>query len=252
MKGHSCTTQLLEVVDNLCGLLDNGDTVDMVYLDFAKASHSVPHRRLLFKLQQYGITGPILDWIKSFFLLRMQRVGVGGVMSSWVEVLSGVPQGSVLGPILFICYIYNMPDSIASFIYMYADDAKLFTTSRDQAMLQRDLDMLGEWSRIWQLTFNVDKCKVTQVGKPVEREPYVMQDVNGISYPLQAVEIRKGSRSKFKFSDHVEHAASKANQILELIRRSFTYLDIPLLKQLYTTLVRPHLEYGNTVWHPHF
>jgi len=69
-------------------------------------------------------------------------------MSSWVEVLSGVPQGSVLGPILFICYINDMPHSIASFIYMYADDAKLFTASRDQAMLQRDLDMLGEWSRV--------------------------------------------------------------------------------------------------------
>ena len=92
--------------------------------------------------------------------------------------------------------------------------------------------------------------------KPVEREPYVMQDVNGISYPLQAVEIEKDlgvwMDNKLKFSDHVEDAVSKGNQILGLIRRSFTYLDIPLLKQLYTTLVRPHLEYGNTVWHPHF
>jgi len=95
-----------------------------------------------------------------------------------------------------------------------------------------------------------------QVGKPVEWEPYVMQDVNGISYPLQAVEVEKDLSvwmdDKLKFSDHVEHAVSKANQILGLIRRSFTYLDIPLLKQLYTTLVRPHLEYGNTVWLPRF
>jgi len=167
-----------------------------------------------------------------------------------------VPQGSVLGPILLICYISDMPDSVASFIYMYADDAKLFTTSRDQAMLQKDLDMLVEWSQIWQFRFNVDKCKVMQVGKPVEREPYVMQDVNGIFCPLQAVEVEMDlgvwMDNKLKFSDHVEHAVSKANQILGLIRRSFTYLDIPLLKQLYTTLVRPHLEYGNTVWHPRF
>jgi len=82
-----------------------------------------------------------------------------------------------------------MPDSIASFIYIYADDAKLFMTGRDQAMLLKDLDMLGEWSQIWHLRFNVDKCKVMRVGKPVEREPYVMQGVNGISCPLQAVEV---------------------------------------------------------------
>ena len=172
--------------------------------------------------------------------------------------LGGGPQWSAarLGvrPILFICYINEMPDSIASFIYIYADDAKLFMTGRDQAMLLKDLDMLGEWSQIWHLRFNVDKCKVMRVGKPVEREPYVMQGVNGISSFLSPASCgsRNGSRcmDKLKFSDHVEHAVSKANQILGLIRRSFMYLDIPLLKQLHTTLVRPHLEYGNTVWHP--
>ena len=125
-------------------------------------------------------------------------------------------------------------------------------------MLQRDLEMLGEWSRVWQLRFNVDKCKVLQVGRAIESEPYVMQDENGISYPLQSVEEEKDHHlgvwidSKLKFSNHVEHAVSKANQILELIRRSFTYLDIPLLKQLYTSMVRPYLEYGNVVWHPLF
>jgi len=256
VKGRSCTTELLEVVDKLCALLDNGDTVDMVYLDFAKAFDSVLHRRLLFKLQQYGITGPLFDWIKSFLLSRMQRVGVGGAMSSRAEVLSGVLQGSVLGPILFICYVNDMPDSIAAFIYMYADNTKLFTSSTDRTVLQRDLDVLGEWSRSWQLRYNVDKCKVMQVGRPVEREAYVMQDINGISYPLQAVELEKDlsvwTDSKLTFSDHAEHAVSKANQILGLIGRTFTYLDIPLLEQLYTTMVRPHLEYSNTVWHPHF
>ena len=123
-------------------------------------------------------------------------------------------------------------------------------------MLQRDLEMLGEWSRVWQLRFNVDKCKVLQVGRPIESEPYVMQDENVISYPLQSVEEEKDLGvwidSKLKFSNHVEHAVSKANRILGLIRRSFTYLDIPLLKQLYTSMVRPYLEYGNVVWHPRF
>jgi len=98
----------------------------MVYLDFAKAFNSVPHRRLLVKLENYGIKGNILEWIQQFLTERRQQVGVHSTCSRWLPVLSGVPHGSVLGPILFICCINYMPDSISSVIYMYADDAKIF------------------------------------------------------------------------------------------------------------------------------
>jgi len=199
----------------------------------------------------------VLGWIRSFLTARLQKVAVGGALSSWVEVLSGVPQGSVLGPVLFVCYINDMPDTIASFVFMYADDAKVgrnINCDADRTELQMDLDKLGEWSAKWQLRFNEDKCKVMHLGKVNGNLNYNMQTRRGSTYLLQESCVEKDLGiwidRALKFSEHVAHAASKANQILGLIRRSFTCIDMPLMKQLYTSLVRPHLEYGNVVWHP--
>jgi ribonuclease P/MRP protein subunit RPP40 len=229
----------------------------MVYLDFSKAFDSVPHRRLLLKLESYGVGGQVLKWIQNFLTYRKQRVSVGEAVSSWAEVHSGVPQGSVLGPVLFVCYINDMPDMIKSFIYMYADDAKVgrrVSCDMDREALQMDLDKLGQWSSKWQLRFNVDKCKVMHMGRSNMMAKYSMQLENGGTYVLQETKEEKDlgiwMDTNLKFSGHVTHAVNKANQLLGLIRRSFTYLDILTIKQLYTAMVRPHLEYGNVVWHP--
>jgi len=125
IPGRSCTTQLLEVLDKWTDILDSGGALDVIYLDLAKAFDPVPHRRLLLKLQSYAINGTYLSWISSFLLVHCQRVMVSGTGSKWESVLSGVPQGSVLGPVLFVCYINDMPNTVSSFIYMYADDTKL-------------------------------------------------------------------------------------------------------------------------------
>ena len=150
VQGRSCTTQLLQLVDKISEIIDEGGAVDMVYLDFAKAFDTVPHQRLLLKLESYGIGGEVYAWIQSFLTDRLQQVSVGGMVSSWAHVLSGVPQGSVLGPVLFVCYINDMPDSIGSFIFMYADDTKLgrgVSSDEDREALQADLDRLNDWSR---------------------------------------------------------------------------------------------------------
>lgn len=252
--GRSCTTQLLKVLDIWTEILDNGGAIDAVYLDFAKAFDTVPHQRLLLKLAGYGISGRLLEWIKHFLTGRRQRVGVAGEFSTWREVLSGVPQGSVLGPILFICYINCMPESVSSFLYMYADDTKVFRrVDVDGATgeLQKDLDRLMEWSVKWQLRFNVEKCKVMHIGGPRNER---------VGYRMAAMELKETTEEKdlgvwmdntVKASCHVNHAVSKANQLLGLIRRTFTYMDAALMKQLFTSIVRPHLEYANVVWHPH-
>ena len=159
--------------------MDAGIDLDIIFLDFSKAFDSVPHQRLLSKLESYGVCGPVLEWTRSFLSSRRQQVVVEGVVSSWVQVLSGVPQGSVLGPLLFVCYINDMPDMITSFIYMYADDAKILNSVSgdvDQASLQSDLDTLTEWSKEWQLTFNVNKCKVMHIGRNNRNIQYSMQD----------------------------------------------------------------------------
>jgi ribosomal protein S20 len=256
VSGRSCTTQLLKVVDKLTEILDRGGTLDMIYLDFAKAFDTVPHQRLIQKLKGYGVGVEVLDWIGHFLVGRKQRVGVAGSYSEWSSVLSGVPQGSVLGPLLFVCYINDMPDTVTSFIYMYADDTKMFRQINDQSdtvALQNDLDKLVKWADEWQLHFNVNKCKVMHIGKSKETSCMTMSADSERSH-LSETQLEKDLgiwfSSDLKPSVHVSKAVSKANQILGLIRRTFTYIDIPLMKQLFISLVRPHLEYGNVIWHP--
>jgi hypothetical protein len=250
---------LLKVVDKITEMLDQGGAVDMVYLDFAKAFDTVPHKRLIMKLEGYGVTGNLLEWIREFLEGRKQRVVVDGVFSGWANVLSGVPQGSVLGPILFVCYINDLPQEITSFLYMYADDTKLFresSTDVSRAELQKDLGVLNEWTEKWQLRFNVGKCKVMYFGGPRNvKTEYRMEQSNRNTTTLQETVVEKDlgiwMTNDLKPHNHVAHAVSRANQILGLIKRTFTYLDCQLVKQLYTSLVRPHLEYGNVVWSPY-
>ena len=140
--------------------------MDAIYLDFQKAFNSVPHKCLIRKLAAYGVTGKILWWIETFLTDRKQRVCVEGSLSNWEDVLSGIPQGSVLGPTLFVVFINDMPDVITSLSKMFEDDAKVIRqieTSADTATLQNDLDHLTDWSLKWQMNFNVNKCKCLHI-----------------------------------------------------------------------------------------
>ena len=134
-----------------------GGVIDTIYFDFAKAFDSVPHRRLISKLESYGISGRVLNWIKNYLNERQQTVSVNGEKSDPVEVLSGVPQGTVLGPLLFVLYINDILDNTKSHGFMFADDTKLFrqvTSKEDALVLQSDINLLDEWSKKWLLSFN--------------------------------------------------------------------------------------------------
>eukprot|EP00112_Aurelia_sp_Birch-Aquarium-sp1_P026342 Seg9297.1 transcript_id=Seg9297.1/GoldUCD/mRNA.D3Y31 product="putative RNA-directed DNA polymerase from transposon X-element" protein_id=Seg9297.1/GoldUCD/D3Y31 len=142
MEGRSCVTQLLDTIDSWSKVLDEGSSLDAVYMDFAKAFDTVPHERLLVKLKGYGIKGKVLEWIRHFLSGCRQRVVVNGHCSSWAPVNSGIPQGSVMGPLLFICYVNDMPEVVHSAIRMFADDTKIFcqvNDVKDRDKLQLDL-----------------------------------------------------------------------------------------------------------------
>ena len=199
-----------------------------------------------------------MRWISGFLLDRYQRVMIAGIESNWAPVLSGVPQGSVLGPVLFICYINDMPNIVSSFIYMYADDTKIcreMNNTRDSIELQTDLNNIQKWSEQWQMKFNSAKCKVMHFGHANGQSKYTMKD-NGSEVSLESTSEEKDLGvwidDKLKFTSHIGHAVAKSNQILGLIKRSFVYRDTEIIKRLFTALVRPHLEYANAVWHPRF
>ena len=228
----------------------------MLSTDFSKAFDSVPHQRLLKKMESLGITGNTLTWVKAFLSDRQQCVRVEDKLSIWINVISGIPQGSVLGPILFVIFINDMPDMVESMCQLFADDAKIFRNVhiRDEASnlkLQKDLDNLYQWSQKWQLPFNTSKCKVLHLG---HNNPCHQYKMNG--QKLQMIEEEKDLGvvidNELKFHNHTSTVVKKANSKLGLIKKSFACLDESILPTLYTSLVRPHLEYGNSIWGPHY
>ena len=164
----SCFTNLLKTLEAWTDEVDSGYDVDVIYLDYSKAFDSVPHFRLIEKLKGYGIGGSLLSWLKSFLLGRFQRVVLNGSVSQWTGVTGGVPQGSVLGPLLFVLYINDIAETIQSELGVFADDTNIFSIIRsicDVTKLQRDLINMQEWNGIWLLNLNLEKCKVMHIGK---------------------------------------------------------------------------------------
>ena len=167
-KGGSCLSNLLQFLDHETGCIDKGECIDVVYLDFAKAFDKVPHSRLMEKLRQHGIGGKVLDLLRAWLSGRSQRVYVNGYYSTWKSVTSGVPQGSVLGPILFLIFINDLESVTTNLLFKFADDTKLIRkvgNSEDRDLLQHDLQQLVHWSDIWQLPFNFSKCQVMHLGR---------------------------------------------------------------------------------------
>ena len=251
-QGRSCSSQLLEVMEDWSSCIEQGEAVDALYLDFKKAFDAVSHQRLLSKLESYGITGKLKGWIAAFLQDRQQRVVVRGSSSPWATVSSGVPQGSVLGPSLFILYINDLPSVVDSSIKIFADDTKIYrsvSSCAGSAELQKDLDAISAWSDEWQLPFNETKCKSLHIGS---RNPCLTYRMHGIELEQVTVEKDLGVYldSELKFRKQASAAAAKGNQLLALIKRSFLCIDAVTLPALYKTLVRPHLEYGNLIWGP--
>jgi hypothetical protein len=175
ISGRSTALQLLEVLDKWTGALDLGYSIDCVYMDYQKAYDAVPHKRLHNKLASYGIHEQLIAWIDNFLSNRVQQVGVNGERSEWHNVTSGIPQGSVLVPLLFVIFINDLPETVNSDAYLFADDTKIFKiikSSDDSTILQEDLTKLEEWSDIWLLKFHPDKCKHMHIGKKNDDNSY--------------------------------------------------------------------------------
>ena len=251
-RQRSCLTNLIEFFHFVFSEHDKDKAVDVIYLDFQKAFDKVPHRRLLAKVRALGIDGNVARWIENWLSCRRQRVVLNGHTSEWVIVTSGVPQGSVLGPLLFIIYVNDMDGDILAKISKFADDTKLgMNVAKDgnTAQLQDDLRRIGEWSDTWQMPFNVSKCKVMHIG---HRNPQSVYTLKGTALECTDTEKDLGVTitSDLKFSKQCIEAEKQAQRMLGYIKRQFGYRNKEIVLCLYNSLVRPHLEYAVQFWSP--
>ena len=254
-KRLSTETQLIQAVHDWASTIDAKGQTDVLFLDFSKAFDTVPHRRLLMKLQHYGIDGKTSNWIATLLRGRRQRVIVNGTGSVWSPVLSGVPQGTVIGPILFLIYINDITCDINSRMRLFADDSIIYREIRsmeDHYKLQDDITKLQTWSERWQMTFKPEKCYVLSITnkRNISKFLYHINDValeSKDSWKYLGVIID----SKLNWNDHCTEIAAKARQALGLIQRTL-HAATPKCKAIaYKALVRPRLEYASTAWNAH-
>ena len=243
------------MLEDWTAALDSGRSVDCIYFDYQKAFDTVPHERLLYKLSQYGIDAKIISWIRSFLTGRKQRVFVNGSSSHWSDVISGIPQGSVLGPLLFVLYVNDIPNLLSegTSILMFADDTKLYRQIKsddDAKSLQEDVSKLENWSNKWQLQFHPTKCKTMRISsKDQAPNKYKLYNTD-LDTTTAERDLGVIVDNKLNFNEHIAKQSKKANMVMGIIRRTFKHLDDKMFVKLFKALVRPHLEYAQAVWHP--
>ena len=246
---RSTITQLLDATNDWINSYTSNETLSVVYTDLAKAFDTVSHPKLLEILKTYGIDGKLLNWIESFLVGRKQQVSVGKNLSKFLEILSGVPQGSVIGPLFFLIFIDDITTtSTHSKICLFADDTKIYSTN--PVYLQKDLDELDLFFKRRQLRLAVEKCQKITFSKKDLSYPLKIGDSLLDDYKT-VKDLGVFVTSNLKWNYHIQtivtNALTKSYQIL----RSFSSKNIWILRKAYLVYVRPLVEYGSVVWNPY-
>ena len=253
LPGRSTTLQLLRAIDDWTSAIENGHYTECIYTDFRKAFDTVPHRRLMKNIKAYGIAPNICQWIENWITGRKQKVIINGVESEWADVISGVPQGSVLGPLLFVIFINDLPELVVAVLLLYADDSKIYkeiTSRQDLESLQSDLDSISMWSDKWLLRFAPDKLKsLTITDRPQQVQAFHVGPY-AVGKSVCEKDLGVHVDSGLTFGEHIVTKVKTANKIVGGIRRSFRYLDHSTFSLLFKALVRCHLETSVAVWSP--
>ena len=228
---------------------------DVLTLDFSKAFDKVPYAHLYHKLSHYGIRGPILSWLQAFLGNRSQYAIVDNMKSHATPVLLGVPQGTVLAPLLFLMYINDLPTCVRNKVRLYADDVLLYSYvySKDDCIsLQQDLNALEQWSHKWQMPFNPKKCeflRITNKKSPLIHTYYIatspIKEVTSTKYLGVLID------HKLTWNDHIQSIVHKAAQVNGFLYRNLRQCPAHIKAICYKSMVRPILEYASSVWDPH-
>ena len=251
-KSRSCETQLITPVNDIAKSPNDGGQLDAALLDFSKAFDKINHRKLCLKLEHYGIRGELLNWIKNYLSNRTQKVIVEGKISDSITVISGVPQGTVLGPLSFLLYINDLPDSIKCKIGLFADDSIVYNniiSITDCKILQSDLDALCLWSKNWDMEFNTDKCKILTVTnkKNIIKHQYKM-DKSKLKNVEQEKYLGVIISKRLSWLPHEKMISCRANLKSQCLQRNLRICNRDIKLQCYKTYVRPITEYASPVW----
>ena len=258
IKGVTCVNQLLAITHEIHKNLYANPSIDTVgiFLDMSKAFDKVWHNGLICKLQSYGVHSNLLLLLKNYLSNRKQRVVLNGATSSWKPIKSGVPQGSVLGPLLFFIFINDLPDNLICNPKLFADvslNAVMYDKKACTKHLKDDLNTLYEWSATWKMIFNPDPNKPTEKvifsnknSSSHETVSYAGVEVTRVDYHKHLGFILDG---KMNYTKHTDNKIAKANQGIRVIQRLYNYLPRKALLQIYTSFLRPHLDYCDVIYH---
>ena len=251
-SGYSTETQLLVTLQDLFKSFDQNIQVDVAILNFSKAFATVPHDKLLHKIDSYGIQGNTLRWLSSFLKDRTIKVVVEGEQSKSVTVESWVPQGTVLRPLMFLCHINDLPDVVRSQVRLFADDCLLYRqikSNEDHVLLQKDLTELEIWASRWGMRFNAKKCYVMSIRNTsshlYQLDNTILQQVS--TSPYLGITLSED----LQWSTHIQNIDKKSNSTLGFLPRNLKNCPEECRKLAYISLVRSTLEYGSSIWDPY-
>ena len=252
IKGRSCVTNLLFARESWTDSVAEKKQVDAIFIDFSKAFDKVPHGKLVCKLNQMEIPPPLVRWIEDFLKNRTFTVRVENESSIKYSMTSGVPQGSVLGPLLFLLFINDLPELLKSPCLLYADDPKIWrpiSSTEDAAILQDDLNKVVAWSNTWELPINFEKSAYLCIGRTTKPNLYSMDGCNVVLFET-VNDLGVLVTKNLKTMQHSEKACRSARQMLGAIGRSFRHITKTSFQQLYSAHIRPRLEYGGPAVYP--
>lgn len=254
-NGRSCITQLVEFQHYFAQSLDSNAQVDAVFLDFRKAFDTVPHNLLEFAMLSANINPKVIIWINGYLNGLQQSVVINGSKSSAVNVTSGVPQGSVLGPLLFLIYINSIVDGVTSPIKLFGDHCVVFReikSRKDAEILQNDLCRISTWCQNWKLSLNVRKCCCVSFTNRI-RKVDITYEINNsiISNESHYKYLGVYFSDNFKWIKHIDMTVTKAGRMLYFIRRNFRQASQTVKQTLYLMYVRSILDYACVIWDPH-
>eukprot|EP00116_Pleurobrachia_bachei_P000518 sb/3460780/ len=254
--GRSCFTQLVQHIDDILHDLEQGYNVDVLYLDLSKAYDRVNHTKLLQKLESCGIGGTLHKWLKCFLTNRTQVVVVNGKLSAPADVLSGVPQGTVLAALLFLIYMNDIPSAAQhSKIKLFVDDAKVhkrIASEHDRALLLEDMERIDEWAKRNSMEFNTSKFQLLHHGGNKElKKSYTLKSGTQVESSGEVRDLGILIDASLSWKTHISDIVKKARKMASWILRSFSTRKPEHMLLLYKAYVRPHIEYCSSLWSPH-